>query len=180
MDKLGTAIDSTYLFLYNYFEFKIFNFSLIKDEDKMSSDQINQSLKLFIVLSRSYKAINEHLKRFIADQGLNPTEFAVMELLYHKGDQPLQQIGGKILLASGSITYVVDKLEQKGLLKRVACPNDRRVTYAQITEEGKQFIENIFPEHEQRINEIMSVLSDSEKDQVIDLLKKLGLSVGKY
>lgn len=64
---------------------------------------------------------------------MNPTEFAVLELLYHKGQQPLQQIGGKILLASGSITYVVDKLEKKGFLERVACPNDRRVTYAAIT-----------------------------------------------
>ena len=44
---------------------------------------------------------------------MNPTEFAVLELLYHKGNQPLQQIGDKILLASGSITYVVDKLEKK-------------------------------------------------------------------
>ncbi|WP_147531736.1 MarR family winged helix-turn-helix transcriptional regulator [Bacillus marasmi] len=146
----------------------------------MSTEQINQSLKLFIVLSRSYKAINEQVNKFIAKNGLNPTEFAVLELLYHKGEQPLQQIGGKILLASGSITYVVDKLEQKGLLKRVACPNDRRVTYAKISDEGKQFIEDIFPEHEQRINEIMSVLSDEEKNTAIDILKKLGLSVGKY
>ncbi|MGJ7919684.1 MarR family winged helix-turn-helix transcriptional regulator [Neobacillus sp. LXY-4] len=146
----------------------------------MSSEQINQSLKLFIVLSRSYKAINEQVNKFIAANGLNPTEFAVLELLYHKGDQPLQQIGGKILLASGSITYVVDKLEQKGLLKRVACPNDRRVTYAQITEEGKQFIDNIFPEHEQKINDLMTVLSDEEQKTAIELLKKLGLSVGKY
>lgn len=146
----------------------------------MISDQINQSLKLFIVLSRSYKALNEQANKLIAEKGLNPTEFAVLELLFHKGDQPLQQIGGKILLASGSITYVVDKLEQKGLLKRVACPNDRRVTYAQITDEGKQFIDGIFPEHAQKINEMMSALTDEEKLTAIELLKKLGLAAGKY
>jgi MarR family transcriptional regulator, 2-MHQ and catechol-resistance regulon repressor len=146
----------------------------------MSSDQINQSLKLFIVLSRAYKAVNEHVNKSIQTHGLNPTEFAVLELLYHKGEQPLQQIGGKILLASGSITYVVDKLEQKGLLNRVACPNDRRVTYAQISDQGKQFIEEIFPTHEQKINELMSILSDEEKEIAIALLKKVGLSVNKY
>ncbi|MDF2903089.1 MAG: transcriptional regulator [Bacillus sp. (in: firmicutes)] len=146
----------------------------------MISDQISQSLKLFIVLSRSYKALNEQANKLIAEKGLNPTEFAVLELLFHKGDQPLQQIGGKILLASGSITYVVDKLEQKGLLKRVACPNDRRVTYAQITDEGKQFIDEIFPEHAQKIDELMSVLSNEEKNTAIELLKKLGIAAGKY
>lgn len=144
----------------------------------MDSKEINDSLKLFIVLSRAYRAVNEHVNKQIYSFGVNPTEFAVLELLYHKGEQPLQQIGGKILLASGSITYVVDKLEDKGYLRRVACPNDRRVTYAQITEKGKQFIEKVFPEHEALINEVMSSLSQEEKETAIALLKKLGLSVG--
>ncbi|WP_053361993.1 MarR family transcriptional regulator [Bacillus sp. FJAT-27251] len=146
----------------------------------MNEEQVNQSLKLFIVLSRAFRAINEEVNKVIQQRGLNPTEFAVMELLYHKGDQPLQQIGGKILLASGSITYVVDKLEQKGLLRRVGCPRDRRVTYAQITEDGKKLIEEMFPEHSERIHELMGALDSEEKQQVIELLKKLGLSVGKY
>jgi len=146
----------------------------------MKDEQINQSLKLFIVLSRAYRALNEEVNKVIQQRGLNPTEFAVLELLYHKGDQPLQQIGGKILLASGSITYVVDKLEQKGYLRRNGCPKDRRVTYAQITDEGRALIEEIFPEHSHRINELMDVLSSEEKQTAIDLLKKLGLSVGKY
>ncbi|PLR97491.1 MarR family winged helix-turn-helix transcriptional regulator [Bacillus sp. T33-2] len=146
----------------------------------MKDEQVNQSLKLFIVLSRAYRAVNERVNKVIQKNGLNPTEFAVLELLYHKGDQPLQQIGGKILLASGSITYVVDKLEQKGLLARIACPTDRRVTYGQITAEGKSLIEEIFPEHKNEIHEIMKSLSPDEQQTAIGLLKKLGLSVGKY
>lgn len=139
--------------------------------------EISQSLKLFIVLSRAYRSVNENVNKLIQTYGLNPTEFAVLELLYHKGDQPLQQIGEKILLASGSITYVVDKLEQKALLARVACPSDRRVTYAQITEQGKTFIEDIFPDHAQKIHELMQELTADEKDQATELLKKLGLSI---
>lgn len=146
----------------------------------MENDSVSQSLKLFIVLSRAYKAINEHVNKNIQASGLNPTEFAVLELLYHKGDVPLQQIGGKILLASGSITYVVDKLEQKGLLKRIACPKDRRVTYAQISDEGKKLIEEIFPEHARRIDQLMSSLEENEKLEAIRLLKKLGIPAGKF
>ncbi|WP_273131249.1 MarR family winged helix-turn-helix transcriptional regulator [Metabacillus sp. HB246100] len=137
--------------------------------------EIEDSLKFFIVLSRAHRAFNDVVNKNIATFKLNPTEFAVLELLYHKGDQPLQQIGGKILLASGSITYVVDKLEQKNLLNRVACPKDRRVTFAQITDKGKELIESIFPPHQERINEIVSVLTEEEKKQAIDLMKKVGL-----
>lgn len=143
----------------------------------MTSNDIKQSLKLYIVLSRANKAINEVTNQFFQQNGLNPTEFAVLELLYHKGKQPLQQIGNKILLASGSITYVIDKLEKRGYLKRVSCDSDRRVTYAEITDEGTEFMDCLFPEHEQHLHELLSVLTPNEKDTAIDLLKKLGLSI---
>jgi MarR family 2-MHQ and catechol resistance regulon transcriptional repressor len=146
----------------------------------MENEKKDQSLKLFIVLSRAYRAVNEHVNKRIQRYGLNPTEFAVLELLFHKGDQPLQQIGGKILLASGSMTYVIDKLEKKEYIKRVACADDRRVTLAQITEKGKKLIEQVFPAHKNEIDRLMSVLSEDEKETAIEILKKVGLSVKKY
>lgn len=143
----------------------------------MSSNEIKQSLKLYIVLSRANKAINEVTNQFFQQNGINPTEFAVLELLYHKGRQPLQKIGSKILLASGSITYVVDKLEKRGFINRISCPSDRRVTYAEISEEGAAFMQKVFPEHEQNLHELMNVLTPEEKETAIELLKKLGLSI---
>ncbi|MEZ0482459.1 MarR family winged helix-turn-helix transcriptional regulator [Planococcus sp. SSTMD024] len=141
------------------------------------NEDIKESLKLFIVLSRAHKAISEQTNQFFQENGVNPTEFAVLELLYHKGRQPLQKIGGKILLASGSITYVIDKLEKRGFITRVNCPTDRRITYAEITEEGKTFMANIFPAHEQKLHELMAALSSKEKEQAIELMKKIGLSI---
>lgn len=143
----------------------------------MTNEQPNNALKLFVVLSRAHKVIHECTNQFFQENGLNPTEFAVLELLYHKGKQPLQQIGNKILLASGSITYVVDKLEGRGYITRVSSDTDRRVTYAEITDEGTSFMDELFPRHEQQLKQLMDVLSEEEKEQVIELLKKLGLSI---
>ncbi|KAA0546670.1 MarR family transcriptional regulator [Bacillus sp. BGMRC 2118] len=139
-----------------------------------NDNSIETSLKLFVVLSRAYRSISDLANKSIQRFGLNPTEFAVLELLFHKGETPLQQIGGKILIASGSITYVVDKLEKKGLLARKQCSKDRRVTYAALTDEGINFMKEIFPDHEQFVNEIQSSLSHDEKEELIKLLKKLG------
>ncbi len=133
-----------------------------------------QSLKLYVVLSKAFRSINDHINDFIYEAGLNPTEFAVLELLYHKGEQPLQKIGDKILIASGSITYVVDKLEAKGFLRRVNCAEDRRITYAAITDEGKIFIDKFFPTHIDNIDLIMNILDEDEKSLMIELLKKVG------
>lgn len=143
----------------------------------MSQEDVKRSLKLFIVMSRAHMAINAQTHRFFQNNGLNATDFAVLELLYHKGRQPLQKIGNKILLASGSITYVVDKLEKKGLLKRISCERDRRITYADISEEGKKLMDCIFPQHEAHLHELMSALTEEEKETAITILKKLGLSI---
>lgn len=145
----------------------------------MTNEQSNSALKLFIVLSRAHKVIHESTNHFFQENGLNPTEFAVLELLYHKGKQPLQQIGNKILLASGSITYVVDKLESRGYIKRISSDSDRRVTFATITNEGKTFMDNLFPKHEQQLVELMNALSEKEQLEAIELVKKLGLSIKK-
>lgn len=137
----------------------------------------DRALKLFIVLSRSCKVILEEAHTLIEQYGLNPTEFGVLELLYHRGRQPIQKIGQKILLRSGSMTYVVDKLEKRGFLERVFCTEDKRVTYISITEAGVELIESIFPEHAKNIESLMDGLNSEEQNTAIDLLKKLGLSV---
>lgn len=140
----------------------------------MNAKDKDISLELFVALTRSYNSLIEHTSRDIRRHSLNVTEFAVLELLYHKGQHPLQQIGGKILLSSGSITYVVDKLEKKGLLARQLCSKDRRIIYAALTEQGTELMDNIFPDHAEIIRNAMSGLEPAEQEMATYLLKKLG------
>jgi MarR family 2-MHQ and catechol resistance regulon transcriptional repressor len=137
-------------------------------------NQKDISLDLYIALNRASQWINSHADRDIKQHGLNRTEFGVLELLYHKGSQPLQQIGGKVLMSSGNITYVVDKLERKTFVKRRASTEDRRLIFAEITEAGRKWIEEVFPKHAQVIVQAMNGLSLEEKQVVSQLLKKLG------
>ncbi|MGG4036421.1 MarR family transcriptional regulator [Paenibacillus cisolokensis] len=134
----------------------------------------DQSLKLFVVLSKAYKFVMDRAVKDMKRNGLSATEFSVMELLYHKGRTPLQRIGDKILITSGSITYTVDKLEQKGYIRRVSSPDDRRVTYAEMTPLGTELFDRIFPEHAKVIDVIMGELTAEEKQAAIALLKKIG------
>ncbi|MER1958159.1 MAG: MarR family transcriptional regulator [Solibacillus sp.] len=131
-------------------------------------------LKAFTVLHRATNAAQEATRKQVLTSNLNLTEFAVLELLYHKGEQPIQMIGKKVLIASSSITYVVDKLEQKGFVSRKSCASDRRVTYAALSDLGKQQIEEIFPAHEKKIAEIFDVLSEQEIQTLTELLKRVG------
>jgi MarR family transcriptional regulator, 2-MHQ and catechol-resistance regulon repressor len=144
----------------------------------MMSDtaQRDPSLELFIVLSRAYAWVNAHAVRDIRRTGLNPTEFGILEVLYHLGPLPLQQIGEKILISSGNITYVVDKLEQKQLLVRKPSVHDRRVIFAELTPQGQALLADFFPQHTQAIRTAVSGLSPEEQMQAVQLLRKLGLA----
>ncbi|OME87367.1 MarR family transcriptional regulator [Paenibacillus sp. FSL A5-0031] len=140
----------------------------------MANEKQNDSLDLFIALSRASQWVNAHADRDIRKNGLNRTEFGVLELLYHRGPQPLQQIGEKVLMSSGNITYVVDKLEKKQMVRRRASTTDRRLIYAELTDEGKQFVEDVFPAHEDAIKQAVNGLTAEEKQLASKLLKKLG------
>lgn len=146
-----------------------------KINNRLSGEDL--SFKLLAVLGKMSKVLRDKLVANIKEFGLSPTEFAVLEVLYNKGDLPLQKIGEKILITSGTITYVIDKLEKKKLLKRSASTEDRRIIYAKLTDEGKRLLDEIFPIHKRYINELLSGLSDEEKITFIQLTKKLGLSI---
>lgn len=136
----------------------------------------NESLDLFIALSRANQWVNAISDRDIREYDMTRTEFAVLELLYHKGAQPIQQIGNKVLMSSGNITYVVDKLEKKGYVCRRASSEDRRLIYAEVTDVGSQFIKQNFPKHILAIEKAVSGLTSEEKKLAASLLKKLGKS----
>ncbi|POZ54208.1 HTH-type transcriptional regulator MhqR [Lysinibacillus sphaericus] len=136
----------------------------------------NRYLKAFTIMFRAYQSVQDATKKDLLQYDLNQTEFGVLDFLYHNGEQPIQVIGKKILVASSSITYVIDKLEQKDFVCRRACANDRRVTYAVLTDEGQVLMDRIFPLHEQKINEIFQVLDQQELEIMNIALKKVGLN----
>ncbi|WP_217562464.1 MarR family winged helix-turn-helix transcriptional regulator [Paenibacillus sp. GbtcB18] len=150
-----------------------------EQDSTLVNEDIDLSLKLFVVLSKAQKVIMDRSVKDMKRHGLSPSEFAILELLYHKGKFPLQQIGDKILVTSGSITYNIDKLEKKELLRRISCPSDRRVTYAEITDRGTELFNDIFPEHAEVVRASMSGLTAEEKKLAIEMIKKLGRAAQK-
>jgi MarR family 2-MHQ and catechol resistance regulon transcriptional repressor len=134
----------------------------------------DRALKLWVVLSRSYGAIQRRLSESLAASSLTEGEFGVMEALLHKGPLLLGELQKKILVSSGGVTYLVDRLVQRGWVRREPCPTDRRAVYAVLTKEGEALISEIFGQHAAEIEQAEQGLSAEETDLAIELLKKLG------
>jgi MarR family transcriptional regulator, 2-MHQ and catechol-resistance regulon repressor len=118
--------------------------------------------------------------RLIAEQsitnaGLCLTDFAALEALLHKGPMTISQIQEKVMLASGSMTAAIDRLQQRGLVVRTSTSSDRRARIVELTLEGKQVATAYFEQHAKDLEELVSVLSAKEKHQLYTSLKKLGL-----
>lgn len=132
------------------------------------------ALKLFVVLSRAHSAVLAHAEADVQRHGLSLAEFAALDALYHKGDLLVGELQRKVLKSSGGITYVVDRLQAKGLAERKPCPGDRRAVYAAITDAGRELMDRIFPVHARALTDAMGALSAGEKREAIELLRRLG------
>lgn len=133
------------------------------------------ALKLWVVMNRALRSVENRLRQQVEDHGLSMTEFAVLEVLQTKGALPIGEIGERILLTSGSMTYVLDKLQKRDLIERQPSEEDRRVLYADLTPKGRRKIETVFPEHAALIGDLASCLSPEEQRTAAELLKRLGL-----
>lgn len=130
---------------------------------------------LWTVLTRSHHAVKTLAEASIAKTGLCLTDFAALEALLHKGPLTITELQSKVLLATGSMTAAVDRLENRGLLFRGSSRLDRRARLVQLTAEGKRLAAAIFEKHARDLDDLMGVLSNEEKEQLYNASKKLGL-----
>ncbi|EEH96510.1 MarR family transcriptional regulator [Clostridium tertium] len=131
------------------------------------------NLKLVIAMARTYNDMFFEIEKNVQEFGLNISEFGVLEMLYHKGDQPVQKVAEKILVTSGTITYVINKLEKKELVVRRKCEKDKRVFYVSLTEKGREFISDIFPKHKEFLDNLFIELNEDTKRELVDNLIQL-------
>lgn len=126
------------------------------------------------VLLKSHQAILNALKQDMRTYGLSENEFMVLEFLYHRGPKAIQLIKGHLGIPDSSLTYVIDGLSEKALVKRKRCDKDRRKIYINLESAGRQLMDEIFPKHKAFVENLFSVLSKKELIQIDQLNKSLG------
>lgn len=131
--------------------------------------------QLWWVMARSHHAVRLLAERSITNTGLCLTDFAALEALLHKGPLTISEIQDKVMLASGSMTAAIDRLEKRGMVVRKSTSRDRRARIVQLTPEGKRVAAGYFEQHATDLEDLMSVLSRKEKRQIYASLRKLGL-----
>jgi MarR family 2-MHQ and catechol resistance regulon transcriptional repressor len=136
---------------------------------------------VFLVLWKAARAVESFAEKSITDLEMCGSDFAVLEALLHKGPLPVNEIGKKILLTSGSITVAVDRLEKRELVERRAHGTDRRARIVHLTKEGRKLITRAYAQHAADMERLaLASLTVTERATLIRLLKKIGYKAASY
>lgn len=127
-----------------------------------------------LVLWKAAKAVEKADRLSIAESGLKLGDFTILEVLLHKGPLPVNAIGQKVLLTSGSMTAAVNRLEKKDFVRRVRDLSDGRYFHVHLTGTGRRQIESAYNRHAQNLERIAGVLTREERGELVRLLKKIG------
>jgi MarR family 2-MHQ and catechol resistance regulon transcriptional repressor len=141
----------------------------------VSANARTEAPRLWLVLMRCHRALSKIAERSIQETGLCLTDFAALEALLHKGSQTITEIQSRVPLASGSMTAAVDRLEERGLIRRTSAPGDRRVKVLKLTPTGRRVAETAYGRHAAELESVMTVLNPTERHELRASLKKLGL-----
>jgi MarR family transcriptional regulator, 2-MHQ and catechol-resistance regulon repressor len=128
----------------------------------------------WLVLWKASRAVEAQAQRSIARFGMVQSDFGVLEALLHRGPLSAKQLGAKVLLTSGSITAAVDRLADRGLVRREDDANDRRACIVHLTAAGRRLIERAFAQHRTEMEEALEGFSVEERKALLPLLRRLG------
>jgi MarR family 2-MHQ and catechol resistance regulon transcriptional repressor len=143
------------------------------------SEDEERALRLWIALARCYATFARAVAVRVAEYGLTTPQFGVLEALHHLGPLPLGELADKLLVTGGNVTYVMDRLEEQGLVTRERSSADRRVVRAHLTEAGASLVAEVFPSHAAAVAELASDLDPAEQDLLRALLKRLGKGIAE-
>lgn len=137
------------------------------------------SAELTLDLIHTCELLHQATARYFADFGLSKSSLNILMVLRHCGSDGMQlhELGELLLVSRANITGLVDHLEEKGYVKRVVDPIDRRARYARITKKAETLLDEFIPVHYGNINMLLQDLTDGEKGTLIDLLKRARASL---
>lgn len=131
----------------------------------------SQKVKALLNIIYTANWISNHQNTFFKPFGISPQQFNILRIL--KGaNKPIkvQTVKERMLERSPNATRLMDKLCDKQLIERLACPDDRRVVHINITDKGLALLQEISKDSKK---DLLENLSDAEAEQLSNLLDKI-------
>lgn len=124
-------------------------------------------------LARAYQAFETCSATHIRTLDLTPSQFDIVATLGNTDGMNFKELGEKTLITKGTLTGVVDRLEDKGLVRRVASASDGRSQIVQLTRKGEALFARVFPAHLEHMGQSFASFSQADLDAMEAELHRL-------
>ncbi len=124
-------------------------------------------------LARTYQAFEGYSSPHIRSLGLTPVQFDVIATLANQPPMTYKQLGTKTLISKSSLTGVVERMVQKGLIGVLDNAEDARSQHIKLTPKGQKLFEKVFPAHIKHLETAFRQLSDKQLKEIENSLKAL-------
>ena len=139
---------------------------------ELSKRRLKLWIRMLAVTRSSESRLREYLR--VTHETTLP-RFDVMAALWRRRDDcTMSELSRMLLVSNGNVTAVVDRLEKDGLVRRTQSDQDRRTVYVALTPEGLASFERLASDHEREVDRLFSGLSETDLDQLTDILKRMG------
>ncbi len=120
-----------------------------------------------------YEKLSSWEHAVVKGSELSPGQIHAIEIIGHEESLRMKELAEKLGITTGTLTVMVDKLEQKGLLRRRPHESDRRSYLIELTAAGREHFVSHHEYHLQLTEEITSVLTPQETTALGEILAKL-------
>lgn len=124
-------------------------------------------------LVRAYQAFESYSAAHIRTLGLTSSQFDIIATLGNTDGMSFKDLGEKTLITKGTLTGVVDRLEAKSLVRRVASASDGRSQMVQLTGAGEALFARVFPAHLSHIEQVFAAYTQKNLDNTEAVLRQL-------
>ncbi|MBN3039894.1 MAG: MarR family transcriptional regulator, partial [Candidatus Omnitrophica bacterium] len=128
----------------------------VKEGSPNKIRELNDSIVYNI--GKVYVFLNQYLSDIYREFSLNPAKFNLLMVIKHVGaEEGISQnnLKEQLCVSAANITKLIDGLQDKGLIIRIASKTDRRVNLIKITENGQKLIEAVWPRHVGALNALL-------------------------
>ncbi len=124
-------------------------------------------------LVRTYQAFEDYSAPHLRSLGLTPVQFDVIATLGNQPPMTFKQLGEKTLISKSSLTGVIDRMSQKGMLSLFENEDDARSQKIQLTLKGQKIFDKVFASHLQYLGNAFEQLSETQLKEIQASLEQL-------
>lgn len=136
-------------------------------DSRSNEEQVTAALRTIV------HAVHLHSRRLVESFGLTGPQLSILQLAAQSGKTPIGRLAGEVRLSKGTVTGIVARLEQRGLLRRLRDGTDRRTVNVVVTTAGSDLLSQAPSLLHDRFRRELARLPDWQQGMTLAVLKQI-------